>query len=147
MNTKNWTIEKTIPTLAVPDLDAAIEFYEKLGFNVDWKWPENEATHAGLMLGECSIMVSLSEPDERGEIYFIVSDVMACHKYIMAAKPWKLAGKAGGLANRPDCPPSRANHPPNNPEERSYGLKDFSLIDPWGHCLIFGEVVNSKNSS
>ena len=129
-----WTIEKAIPTLAVADLEAGIEFYSRLGFVVDWRWPEDSPTHAGLMLGSCSIMLSLCEPSERADVYFIVDDVSACHAAVLAGRPWELAAAARSL-ERPEAPKPTA-----------YGLKDFSMVDPWGHHLSFGEVLRPDDS-
>lgn len=142
--TMNWTIEKTIPTFAVPNLETGIDFYSRLGFEVDWKWPENAATHAGLILGACSIMLTQCEPTERADVYFIVDDVSACHATILARKPWELAAEAGAQAKRDDCPSARSLLPPEAPADTAYGLRDFSIVDPWGHHLSFGQPVENK---
>ncbi len=135
----SWTIEKPIPNFAVPDLDAGIAFYERLGFFVDWRWPTTDPTHAGLMMGECSIMLAKCDPAVKADVYFIVTDVAACHAHIMSTKPWELSSHAGALANRDDCPSPRSLKPPNAPAETGYGLRDFSLEDPWGNHMSFGE--------
>lgn len=140
----SWTIKKPIPTFAVPDLEAGIGFYERIGFTVDWRWPDESPTHAGLMLGSCSIMLSLCDPMERADVYFIVDDVAACHAAIMAARPWELAAAAGAIAKRSDCPPPRSLRPPLEPDAKGYNLRDFSIVDPWGHHLSFGEVLSSE---
>jgi catechol 2,3-dioxygenase-like lactoylglutathione lyase family enzyme len=143
----NWTIEKVIPTLAVPDLETGIGFYCRIGFKVDWKWPEKAPTHAGLMLGACSIMLSRGEPAERADVYFIVDDVVACHASVVAGKSWELASAAGAIAKRADCPPDRSLGPPAAPTARGYGLRDFSIVDPWGHHLAFGEVERVEDET
>lgn len=143
----SWTIEKTIPTLAVPDLEVGIDFYSRLGFEVDWRWPDDAPTHAGLMLGSCSIMLSLGEPAERADVYFIVDDVSACHTAVMAGRPWELAAAAGSIANRLDCPPARSLQQPEVPEPKGYGLRDFSIVDPWGHHLAFGQVERNEDAT
>ncbi len=130
----SWKIDKAIPTMAVPNLEAGIEFYERLGFEVDWRWPAPSPTHSGLMRGSCSIMLALCDPYVCADVYFIVDDVKACHTAIVEAQPWQLAAKA-------DDPPARSLQAPSEPKETAYGLRDFSLIDPWGHSLSFGEVV------
>ena len=143
MTTSGWTIEKPIPTLAVPDLEVAIAFYEKIGFTVDWQWPEGSPTHAGLLLGSCSIMLALCEPAERSDVYFIVDDVAACYAHMMEAKPWELAAAARGTTDREDCPPAQALEPPKTPKNDGYGLTDFSIIDPWGHHMAFGQPLET----
>ena len=137
--TPDWNIETTIPTLAVPDLEIGIEYYERLGFSLDWRFPATNPTHAGLVLGSCSIMLSLCEPSERADLYFIVDDIAACHRSIREAEPWELAEEAGALAQREDCPPARACQAPPAPKATAYGLIDFSMVDPWGHHLTFGQ--------
>lgn len=136
-----WTVEKTIPTLPIPDLEAGIVFYTRLGFTVDRRWPESQPTHAGLILGTCAIMLSQCEPSERAEIYLIVDDVHRCHAALVAGKPRELIAKFGALASGNDCPPPRALMPPAEPKITDYGLCDFSLVDPWGHYWTFGQVI------
>ena len=46
------------------------------------------------------------------------------------------------IAKREDGPPKRSLQPPDAPKPADYGLRDFSIIDPWGHNLSFGEVVH-----
>lgn len=134
----SWSIHSTIPTLAVPDLDAGITFYERLGFTLDWRWPEKDGTHAGMQRGTCAIMLARSTPDERADLYFIVDDIQGCYDAICRAEPWTLADRFGAMADREDCPPTESRTPPEAPDSTAYGLIDFSLIDPWGHHLTFG---------
>lgn len=142
-----WKITSTIPAFAVPDLKVAIDFYSRLGFTVDWQWPDEQPTHAGLRRGECSIMFSRSQPCERADVYFIVDDVDACHAEMMKGKPWELAESAGSLAKRNDCPPEQSLQPPAAPASTDYGLRDFSIVDPWGHHMTFGEVEPGEETS
>ena len=137
--TPSWNIETTIPTLAVPELEMGIEYYERLGFSLDWRFPLTNPTHAGLVLGSCSIMLSLCEPKERADLYFIVDDIRACYQAIVDAEPWDLAEEAGRMAQREDLPPARARLAPPEPKATAYGLTDFSMVDPWGHHLTFGQ--------
>jgi len=74
-------------------------------------------------------MLSLGDPVERADVYFIVDDVSACHAAVLAGRPWELAAAAGSL------------EPPEAPKPTEYGLRDFSMVDPWGHHLSFGEVL------
>ncbi|HSR66942.1 MAG TPA: VOC family protein [Acidobacteriota bacterium] len=138
---KDWKITTTIPTFAVPELQAGIDFYTRLGFETDWSWPDDNPTHAGLYRGECSIMLCKSEPCERADVYFIVDDVSACHAQVMKGRCWEMVSEAAALANREDCPPKQALHPPAEPGDTDYGLRDFSVVDPWGHHMTFGEVM------
>ena len=143
----SWTIEKAIPTLAVPDLEVGIGFYSRLGFELDWKWPDEAPTHAGLFLGSCSIMLSLGEPTERADVYFIVDDVSACHAAMSASRPWELAAAAGAIAKHPDCPPDRSLQRPEAPDSQGYGMREFWIVDPWGHLLTFGQPGQDENAT
>ena len=42
-----WNIKQTVPTLPVPSLEAAFEFYGRLGFTKEWMWPPEAPTHGG----------------------------------------------------------------------------------------------------
>jgi catechol 2,3-dioxygenase-like lactoylglutathione lyase family enzyme len=137
-----WKIESTIPTLAVPDLEAGISFYERLGCEVDWRWPDENPTHVGLMIGGGSLMLALCDPMVNADVYFIVDDVEACHADVLAGRSWELAHALGALANHPNGAPKRALQPPPEPEDRPYGLRDFTIVDPWGHQFSFGEATD-----
>ncbi len=141
MTSLKWKIEKQIPTLAVAELSTGIEFYERLGFVVDWRWPEENPEFAGLMHGDRSIMLSQCDPDALAALYFIVDDVQACHAHVIESKLWELAASTSANSTRPDCPPVRACQPPQPPERKPYGLIDFAIIDPWGHELSFGQPI------
>ena len=134
-----WKVEKPIPTLPVSHLELGIEFYERLGFEVDWRWPDDGPTHAGLMRDGCSIMLSQCDPKAPGDVYFIVDDVSACHAAILAGRTWELAGRLARADEAGHVPPEASKRPPRNPEEHPYGLRDFCVIDPWGNCLSFGQ--------
>jgi len=135
----SWTIEKTIPTLAVPDLEMGIEYYERLGFQEDWRFPDGNPTHVGLVLGPCSIMLSRNEPAERADLYFIVDDVQACYATITEGEAWEIAEEAALTTGRAGSAPKRSLAAPQPPKPTDYGLIDFSMVDPWGHHLTFGQ--------
>ena len=135
----SWAIEKPIPTFAVPALEVGIEYYQKLGFSVDWRWPEEQPTHAGLLRGACSIMLAECDPEVKGDVYFIVDDVEACHAGILEGRAWEMAESAGALAD--GCPPKLSLVPPPPPEDKPYGLRGFWVVDPWGNSLSFGQPV------
>lgn len=73
--------EQVIPTVAVGDLAAALDFYTgKLGFREDWSWGD-PPVHAGLHLGDAEIHLSGSEPNPGGSwLYFVVDDVDALYE-------------------------------------------------------------------
>lgn len=137
-----WTITQTIPTFAVPVLEVGIAFYERMGFAVDWRWPEEKPTHSGLVRGDAALMLAECDPAVKGDVYYIVDDVEACHAAVMEGKAWEMAEEAGALAVDADGAPARALEPPASPAPTGYGLRDFTVIDPWGHCLTFGQPLS-----
>jgi catechol 2,3-dioxygenase-like lactoylglutathione lyase family enzyme len=139
----SWSSKEQVPSFAVPNLELAIEFYSRLGFKVEWQWPKSETTHVGLRQGPCALMLTLNEPAERGEIYYVVDDVQGCYTAIIEARPWEVAETSRFSSDREDCPPKRALLPPDAPTVKPHGHEDFNLLDPWGHQLTFGreEVV------
>ena len=107
------------PTLQVHDLDQAIAFYAKLGFETGWIWPEGKPTHASLKKDGVSFMIALvdeSREIQQGDLYFWVEDIEGY------AKKLKDAG-----IDIPDL------------TDTEYGMRDASIADPWGHHLTFGE--------
>lgn len=107
------------PTLQVHDLDKAIAFYALLGFEAQWKWPEDSPTHASLKKDETSFMLSLvaeSKEVQRGDLYFWVEGIESYHQELREA----------GI-EVPDL------------VQTDYGMLDTSMTDPWGHHLTFGE--------
>lgn len=116
-------VHSTIPTLAITNMSQAHKFYTSLGFVKNWEWPEGTPTHASYQLQEQSIMFSIQNtPDliHKADIYFIVSGVRTLHKYYTEE----------GL-------------PISELIETDYGMIDFSLNDPWGHHLVFGEAATT----
>ncbi|MEZ6197599.1 MAG: VOC family protein [Planctomycetota bacterium] len=112
-------ITRLAPILPVRDMSAAVEFYEKLGFElvkrVDaWNW-------AMLARGEARIMVDQStnpHPGTRrtGVIYLYASDLIAFHR----------EATARGL----ELP---------EPEPTFYGMIEIRIEDPDGNRLWIGE--------
>lgn len=121
MSTHTWTTLAVSPVIVVSDLDAGAAFYARLGFELKWKWPEAEPSHAGMKLGGAWLMLARqrdpAQAIQRAELYFFVTDVAACHAHARAA----LGGIVGDVA------------------DTTYGMRDFSLMDPWGHVLTFGQ--------
>ncbi|MCA9730384.1 MAG: hypothetical protein KC729_22070, partial [Candidatus Eisenbacteria bacterium] len=96
----NWKIQTSISTLPVSDLEIGIEFYQRLGFAVEWRWPQADPTHAGLSRDGCSIMLAKCDPAAPGDVYFVVNDVAACRHALVAQKPSELASAAARAASR-----------------------------------------------
>lgn len=123
MNTDNaWRTIEVIPTLEVADLAEAEAFYGRLGFKQDWTYPPGESpTHVGLGFDRLSIMLSLAPSAdkhiERQIIYFVLENLDAYREQVSR----KFEG---------ELPPVI---------DSDYGMRDFTLTDPWGHLLTFGE--------
>ncbi len=117
-------LERLIPMLPVKDIAVSIEFYEKLGFEVEsrrdeWRW-------AMLAFGECRIMVDQSinvhpGTPRSGVLYLYPDDIMEYHKQV----------RASGL-EIPDL------------ETTFYGLTEFRLDDPNGNRLWVGQDTAAK---
>lgn len=111
-----------IPTLGVTDLDRAAAFYERLGFRREWSYPETgRATHLGLSSGSVTVMLVLAEecerPIQRQNLYFVMRDLDGFHRRLAASPGAEVPAIV----------------------QADYGMRDFSLADPWGHRLTFGE--------
>ena len=111
-----------IPTLIVDDLGAAADFYAALGFQQEWSYPEEgTATHLGCRLGEVTIMLSMERDAEartyRQNLYFLMRDLDGFHRRLERELP----GDVPAIV------------------DADYGMRDFSMTDPWGHLLTFGE--------
>lgn len=120
--TGDWKVVEVMPTLTVADLDEARAFYRALGCREEWAHPSgDDPTHLGLSFGPVDLMLArCSDPPEtiqRQNLYFVVEGVGAYHE--------RLRESLGeGL---PDL------------VEADYGMRDFTIRDPWGHLLTFGE--------
>lgn len=139
MTASAWKIESITPTLAVHDLDVGIEYYERLGFKLQWKYPDNRATHAGIAQGTCFLMLCECEPAERADLMFCVDDVHACYHHVERSCCWEIAIRLkDNKVGDEQWPPKRSLTPPIPPKPTDYGMIDFTLVDPWGHQLTFG---------
>jgi len=108
-----------ISTLQAHDLDISIAFYKNLGFNLEWKWPEDSPTHASISSSGFSFMLEKINEDQtpnKADLYFRTEDVRNLHK---------------DLANN--------NIIVSDLEKAAYGMLDFSVKSPNGHHLVFGE--------
>ena len=107
------------PTLQVHDLNEAAEFYTSLGFELEWLWPDDAPTHGSVSSNGYSFMFVKIEKDakpEIGDLYFRVENVAQLHS--------ELKDK---------------NIDVSELVKTEYGMLDFSVNDPYGHHLVFGE--------
>lgn len=113
--------------LPVVDVERARRFYQDgLGFSVDFTWGD-PPSYIVLTAGE-SVSVHLSRvdtpppPDARGTIvYLFVRDVDALHDGLVDRGVDVHAG----------------------PETMAYGMREFEVVDPDGHRLVFGQGVGA----
>ena len=110
---------RVIPMLPVRSMPASVEFYRKLGFEVEerndqWRW-------ARLTSGDCSLMVDESinvapTAPRQSVLYLYPEDIAAYHRQV----------RANGVAV-PDL------------ETTFYGMMEFRLDDPDGNRLWIGQ--------
>ena len=107
------------PLFPVSDVGAALAFYcERLGFEVGWTWSE-PPTLANVCRGDIDITLAL-EPSKAGagEAYVYLSGVDDYYAELRAR------GVAVGEL-----------------DDRTYGMRDFALVDPDGNRLVFGAAI------
>jgi catechol 2,3-dioxygenase-like lactoylglutathione lyase family enzyme len=114
--------ERVHPGLAVPDLQAAIDFYtQKLGFTLGFTWGE-PPTFAGMNLGEVQLFLSQGTPSPEGcSAFFVVGDADALYEF----------HRAGGVEVVEEI------------ADRAYDLRDYVVRDLNGYRLIFGHYIYS----
>jgi catechol 2,3-dioxygenase-like lactoylglutathione lyase family enzyme len=112
-------MNRLVPMLPVASMPASVEFYQKLGFNVeqrndDWGW-------AMLRLDECQLMVDQSintqpRAPRQAVVYLYPEDIVEYHR----------EARANGL-------------PVPELDVTFYGLTEFRLNDPDGNRLWVGQ--------
>lgn len=132
-------LKHLVPMLNVADIDRSLEFYRNgLGFEVvsdpaavkEWRWATIRSGHTELMLSESRCgpgATRVEDPHDNTDwpviFYFYPDDVMQLYAHVLAEgyKPAAL----------------RVTH---------YGMREFSLIDPDGHVLSFGQDAEASAS-
>jgi catechol 2,3-dioxygenase-like lactoylglutathione lyase family enzyme len=114
-------VERQHPGLAVPDVAAAVEFYTKrLGFRPGFTWGGDPPTFAGVNLGEFQVFLQKGTPSPEGcSVYFVVDDADALYEFHRAQGVEVLV----------------------TPDDRNYGLRDYTVRDLNGYRLTFGHNV------
>ena len=111
------------PMMHTRDLQASIAFYrETLGFSVDATWPpDGEPSWAALSHGAARFMITVdtAEPALTGRLYFYPDDVDEYYKNV---------SNRGAQVLRP-------------PAATVYNMYEFSIEDPNGYLLSFGQPV------
>ena len=130
-------LKNLIPMLNVRDIEASLEFYSSaLGFEVvsnpnvikQWRWATIRAGQTELMLSQTETPPALkqgSDPQQDTHwpaiFYFYPDDVTRLYADVVARgyKPTALV-------------------------DTIYGMREFSLTDPDGHMLSFGEDLDDE---
>ncbi len=112
-------VTRITSTLQAHDLDKTIAFYENLGFNLDWKWPNDSPSHASISSSGLSFMlkkIDIDSKPNKADLYFRVEMVEQLHEKFV----------------NNDVQVSEL-------QKTAYGMLDFSMLSPNGHNLVFGE--------
>ncbi|MBZ5606274.1 MAG: VOC family protein [Acidobacteriia bacterium] len=108
------------PGLAVRDVPAAIDFYtNKLGFKLGFTWGGDPPTFAGVTLGNVQLFLGKGMPPPP-------SDVSAAFFHVGDADPLYEMHQSNGVEIVQTI------------ADRSYGIRDYAIRDPWGHLIVFG---------
>ena len=112
--------ERLHPGLPVPDVLAAAEFYtNRLGFSLGFTWGEPPSM-AGVNLGEVQVFLERGTAASGGSaVYFVVGDADELHAF----------HRANGVEIVEE------------PDDRPYGLRDYTVRDPNGYVLSFGHPI------
>lgn len=130
-------LKNMIPMLNISDIDASLCFYKTaLGFEVvsdpaavaEWRWATIRSGQTELMLSETGHPLNLQQPIDPQQstswptiFYFYPDDVDALHQHLLTL----------GLH-------------PTELINTHYGMREFSLQDPDGHMLSFGQDLDSN---
>ncbi|WP_421863977.1 VOC family protein [Motiliproteus sp.] len=125
-------LKTMIPMLNISHIETSLAFYQTaLGFEVvsdpnaisEWRWATIRSGDVELMLSQTSYLLNLTRPVDPQQstcwptiFYFYPDDVQALHRRLL------------GLG-----------YQPTELIETIYGMREFSLQDPDGHMLSFGE--------
>ena len=125
-------LQRLIPMLNVSDIENSLSFYsDALGFKVvsdpkaveEWRWATIQSGNTELMLSETETDIGLERPIDPQKstqwptiFYFYPDNVKQLHDHIV-----KRGYKPTPLINT------------------IYGMREFSIQDPDGHMLSFGE--------
>ncbi|RDE24284.1 hypothetical protein DV711_01455 [Motiliproteus coralliicola] len=124
-----------IPMLNISQIETSLEFYKAaLGFEVvsdptavdEWRWATIRSGETELMLSETSYPLGLQQPVDPQQstcwptiFYFYPDNVESLHQHL-----------------------TTLGYHPTALIETIYGMREFSLQDPDGHMLSFGEAMS-----
>jgi catechol 2,3-dioxygenase-like lactoylglutathione lyase family enzyme len=109
--------EQQHPSLSVPDVIAAADFYtKKLGFRLGFTWGD-PPTMAGVNLGQVQMFLQQGTPGPQGcAVYFVVDDADALYEFQRASGAEVVAPL----------------------DDRPWGFRDYAVRDLNGYRLTFG---------
>ena len=132
-------LKNLIPMLNVSDIDASLGFSrDALGFEVvsdpaavkEWRWATIRSGRTELMLSQTESGPGLERsPDPHADtrwptiFYFYPEDVASLYAQVVAA-----------------------GYQPTPLIDTIYGMREFSLLDPDGHMLSFGEDADDEQA-
>lgn len=120
-------LQKITATINVLDLKRSVDFYISLGFTQDWLWPESKPVQASLSNNGVSFMVkqvTTKAEIHTTDLYFSVEGIGGFYD--------------GVQPNITDCPELVV---------QPYGMQDFTITDPDGHTMSFGEPSGEYSES
>lgn len=113
-------LESAVPTLQVTDLSAAIAFYrDLLGFELGWTWgdPPKRASVCRDRV-ELTFVQSAGAASATSNVYVHTTGIDNYYSRVSRSDAVTVP-----IGNRP------------------YGMRDFSIVDPSGNQLSFGEPI------
>jgi uncharacterized glyoxalase superfamily protein PhnB len=132
-------LTKLIPMLNVSNIETSLDFYKRaLGFQIvspieavkEWRWATIRSGTTELMLSESQFDLGLKrEIDPHSDtswpaiFYFYPDDVSTLHTHV-----------------------TKEQYKPTPLQVTFYGMKEFSLQDPDGHVLSFGQESDEQSA-
>jgi len=112
------------PFLQVTDLDLAKSFYGNIGFRLRWLYPDETPTHMAMSSQGVDLsFVLVDEVNSKVDLYIQVDGVKEYYEAFL-----EKLDEVSPLV------------------KSAYGMLDFSLEDPWGHHLVFGEDLGQNKA-
>ncbi|MEM7214305.1 MAG: VOC family protein [Pseudomonadota bacterium] len=115
---------RSMPVIQVRDVDAAIRFYSRLGFESHGTWGE-PSSFAITQRGQVTVALDRTQD---GSVP--VNQWWAAYIYVEDARALRDEYAAEGLS------PSEMHYP------EEYGCIDFDIVDPDGHRIAFGQALD-----
>jgi hypothetical protein len=122
------TYQSAIPVLPSFDIKQSCDFFvEKLGFDLNFIWQEEKdkpAPYGGVKSGETHIHFVIVDDKK-------VCEWTICRIYVEDIETHYKNAQAADIV-----------HPNGALEEKPWGDKEFSVLDPFGVCLHIAQALN-----